>query len=139
MLRTLTLAAIAPGLLAGMLTTANAQTPPVAPMPPPAAMPAHPPAPHPMPPSGPHRAWRLRHLMRTWALLDPATDRKLTPPEVQTVAQAFLLWHGNRTWKVGDVAEQADGWIAFAFTAPDGTVIARFEMNPHTGRLRRLG
>ena len=36
----------------------------------------------------------------TFALIYRQQDRKLTPPDVQKIAEAFLLWHGNHTWKV---------------------------------------
>ena len=53
-------------------------------------------------------AERMRRL-RNFALVYPQEDRKLTPPDVQKIAEAFLLWHGNHTWKVVEVAPAADG------------------------------
>ena len=44
----------------------------------------------------------------------PRGDRKLTPPDVQKIAEAFLLWNGNHSWKVIDVAPAPDGTIGFA-------------------------
>jgi hypothetical protein len=83
-----------------------------------------------------HRHWKRMH---TFALFFPPADRQLTPPDVQKIAEAFLLWHGNHTWKVIDVAPTPDGQVGFAFAAPDGTVIARFSMDTKTGRLTRTG
>ena len=40
--------------------------------------------------------WQQRGAMmqrpRTFALVYPQEDRKLTPPDVQKIAEAFLLW-----------------------------------------------
>jgi hypothetical protein len=75
----------------------------------------------------------------TFALVYPQTDRQLTPPDVQKIAEAFLLWNGNHTWKVIDVAPASDGAIGFALATQDGSVIARFAMDPHSGRVTRAG
>lgn len=117
---------------------------------------AQPPPPPPRPgmegpgPGGPGGWWHHRHgpwmhkegehrpiAPFTFALVYPAPDRHLTPADVQTIAQAFLLWNGNHTWKVTDVAPAANGAIGFAYATADGSVIARFTMNPHTGRVTR--
>jgi hypothetical protein len=86
----------------------------------------------------PQRADRMRRL-RTFALVYPQEDRKLTPPDVQKIAEAFLLWRGNHTWKVVEVAPAADGSIGFALATQEGSVIARFTMDPHSGRVTRTG
>jgi hypothetical protein len=84
--------------------------------------------------------WRRRPFaFGTFALFHPPTDRQLTTADVQTIAQALLLWNGNHTWKVTDVASGPDGQIVFTYAAPDNTVIARFAVDPHTGRLSRIG
>jgi len=85
---------------------------------------------------GRHGEWMRR--MRTFALVYPQEDRKLTPPDVQKIAEAFLLWRGNHTWKVVDVAPTADGAIGFSLATQEGSVIARFAMDPHSGRLTRV-
>jgi hypothetical protein len=77
--------------------------------------------------------------MRTFALFFRPADRQLTPPDVQKIAEAFLLWNGNHTWKVIDVAPTSDGQVGFAYAAPGNTVIARFSMDTKTGRLTRTG
>ncbi len=74
---------------------------------------------------------------RTFALIYRQADRNLTPPDVQKIAEAFLLWNGNHSWKVTEVAATPDGAIGFALATPDGSVIARFTMDPHTARLTR--
>jgi hypothetical protein len=66
-------------------------------------------------------------------------DRQLTPPDVQKIAEAFLLWNGNHGWKVVEVAATPAGPIGFAIATPEGSVIARFTMDPHSGRLVRVG
>jgi hypothetical protein len=66
-------------------------------------------------------------------------DKQLTAADVQKIAEAFLLWQGNRDWKVTQVAADADGKIGFAFATSDGGVIARFTMDSKTGRIARIG
>jgi hypothetical protein len=79
------------------------------------------------------------NLRRTFALVYRHEDRQLTPPDVQKIAEAFLLWNGNHTWKVVNVAAASDGSIAFSLATQDGSVIASFTMDPHTGRMTRTG
>lgn len=102
---------------------------------------------------GPHRHWD-RHLRAWWhhmredrqrmvapgtfALVYRHADRQLSPADVQTIAQAFLLWNGNHSWKVIDVAAAPDGLIGFAYTTQQGGVIAHLTMDPHTGRIARV-
>jgi hypothetical protein len=74
----------------------------------------------------------------TFALLYRPADRQLNASDVQKIAEAFLLWHGNHAWKVTDVADNADA-VAFAYAAPDGTVIAKFSMDKKTGHVTRVG
>lgn len=104
----------------------------------------------PAPPPGPawmrwmHRgpgAWRAERPfnLRTFALFFHPADRQLTADDVQKIAEAFLLWNGNHTWKVIDVAPGADNQVGFTYAAPDNTVIARFSMDTHTGRVTRTG
>lgn len=125
------------GATAGILI-AHAQ-----PAPPPVAIDA-PPGPH------PGMGW-MRHAGHNWparrggmerlrnfALVYPQPDRKLTPPDVQKIAEGFLLWRGNHDWKVVEVAPAADGAIGFGLATSDGSVIARFTMDPHTARLTRV-
>jgi hypothetical protein len=76
---------------------------------------------------------------RNWGLFYPQADKNLSVADVQTLAQALLLRRGNHTWKVANVAQNQDDTISFAFTSENGDVIARFAMDTHTGRLRRLG
>ena len=75
----------------------------------------------------------------TFALVFREGDRNLTPPDVQKIAEGFLLWHGNHTWKVVDVAAAPDGAIGFSLATQEGSVIARFTMDPHSGRITRVG
>jgi hypothetical protein len=96
----------------------------------------------PAPPHGMHHGheWQrgMMQRLRTFALVYPQQDRKLTPPDVQKIAEAFLLWHGNHDWKVIDVAPTPDGPIGFTLATQDGSAIARFTMDPHTGRIERV-
>ena len=75
----------------------------------------------------------------TFALVFPQKDRNLTPPDVQKIVEGFLLWRGNHTWKVIDVAPGSDGAIGFSLATQEGSVIAKFTMDPHTGRVHRVG
>jgi hypothetical protein len=101
----------------------------------------------PSPPDGPrwmgwmHRAhgWHDDRAMQTFGLVYQQEDRKLTPPDVQKIAEAFLLWRGNHTWKVVNVAPASDDAIGFSLATQDGSVIASFTMDPHTGRITRTG
>jgi hypothetical protein len=87
---------------------------------------------------GRRRQWDMARA-RNWGLFYAQPDKKLAAADVQTLAQAILLRHGNHTWKVVNVAANQDDTVSFAFATQDGGVIARFAMDTHTGRLRRLG
>ncbi len=82
---------------------------------------------------------RFFHMMRTFSLFAPVEDRALTTADVQKIAEALLLWHGNHTWKVADVKEESNHSISFAYTTADGSVIARFEVDRKTGEFHRIG
>jgi hypothetical protein len=114
------------------------------------------PAPPPPSADGPpgHRPWmgwmhrghgwrddegRGMDMRRTFALVYRQEDRQLTPPDVQKIAEAFLLWNGNHGWKVVNVAAAPDGAIAFSLATQEGSVIASFTMDPHSGRVTRTG
>ncbi len=100
---------------------------------------------------GPGFEGRMMHRMHEWreghrpvapgtfALIYRQSDRQLTAPDVQKIAEAFLLWNGNHTWKVTSVAAASDGGIGFSLTTPEGSVVARFTMDPHTGHVTRAG
>jgi hypothetical protein len=91
-------------------------------------------------PMGMHReAMRRLHGLRKFALIYRHEDRQLAPADVQKIAEAFLLWNGNHSWKVTDVAPTPEGPIAFSLTTPEGSVVAKFTMDPHTGKLARIG
>jgi len=58
---------------------------------------------------------------------------------VQKIVEGFLLWNGNHTWKVTGVAPTTDGAIGFSLTTQEGSVVARFTMDPHTAKVARVG
>lgn len=97
------------------------------------------------PSGGPHR-WMgreggrrgafMRHI-KTWSLFGPHGDLALSPSDVQTIAEAILLRHGEHGWKVGDVTPNADNTVSFAFLTKHGDVVARFTMDTATGRITR--
>ena len=101
-------------------------------------------------PDGPRRMEGWMHRMRDWregrgpiapgtfALVYGHEDRQLTPQDVQKIAEAFLLWRGNHTWKVANV-KPSDSGISFDITTGTGEVIASFTMDPHSGRVTRTG
>jgi hypothetical protein len=66
-------------------------------------------------------------------------DRQLTAAEVQRIAEAFLLWQGERSWKIAEVHEAPDNAVAFTLTTAEGSVIARFTMDRRSGRVHRTG
>jgi hypothetical protein len=76
--------------------------------------------------------------MRTFALVAPTDDRMLTPPDVQKIAEAFLVWNGNHDWRVLNVKPDGDG-IGFDLATREGSVVARFTMDPKSGRVTRRG
>ncbi len=91
---------------------------------------------------GPHRFghWGHHHgLMRTFALIYRQEDRALAPADVQKIVEGFLLWNGNHTWKVANVAATSDGEIGFTLTTQEGSTVARFTIDPHTARITRVG
>ena len=57
--------------------------------------------------------------MREFALIYPAPDRALSGPDVQKIAEAFLLFNGNHTWKVTEVVEEPNR-VTFALATADG-------------------
>ena len=83
-----------------------------------------------------HRGDYMRR-MRQFTLIYPAADRALSGPDVQKIAEAFLLFNGNHTWKVTEVTEEPNR-VTFALATPDGTAIAHFAMDRHTARPERL-
>ena len=129
----------------------------------PDVQPAPPPPPPPPPPGGPRGAmprpsdtealrwaprpdmrpdmqdvmWRMHQMERTWGLFFNQRDKNLSDSDVQVLAEAILLAHGNHGWKVIDVADAADGQATFAYATADGSVIARFEIDRHSGRMMR--
>jgi hypothetical protein len=74
---------------------------------------------------------------RDFGLIHRPDDRKLTVPDVQKIAEAFLLWNGNRTGKVTAVTEAPDNRVSFALATAEGGVIARFAMDRKNGRVTR--
>ncbi|WP_428533332.1 hypothetical protein [Rhodopila sp.] len=86
------------------------------------------------------RAWMHHHQgMRPFALIYRQPDRELSPADVQKIVEGFLLWNGNHAWKVTDVAPTTDGPIGFSLATPDGSVVAKFTMDPHSGQIARVG
>jgi hypothetical protein len=76
--------------------------------------------------------------MRNFALVYRQADRSLAPADVQKIAEAYLLWNGNHTWKITDVVATADGLVGFSVTTAEGAVVAKFTMDPHTARVQRV-
>jgi hypothetical protein len=83
--------------------------------------------------------WRIHQMEQTWGLFFNQRDKNLSDGDVQVLAAAILLVHGNHDWKVIDVADAADGQATFAYATADGSVIARFEIDRHSGRIMRIG
>ena len=85
---------------------------------------------------GAHAGPMMRR-MREFGLIYPVPDRMLSGADVQKIAEAFLLFNGNHTWKVAEVQEEANR-VLFTLTTPDGAAIAHFAMDRHSGRPERL-
>jgi hypothetical protein len=83
--------------------------------------------------------WRMHQMEQSWGLFFNQPDKNLSDSDVQVLAEAILLLHGNHDWKVIDVADAADGQATFAYATADGSVIARFEIDRHSGRMMRIG
>jgi hypothetical protein len=83
--------------------------------------------------------WRMHEMEKTWGLFFNQRDKNLSDGDVQVLAEAILLVHGNHDWKVIDVADAAGGQATFAYATADGSVIARFEIDRHSGRMMRIG
>ncbi len=66
-------------------------------------------------------------------------NKNLSNDDVRKIAEAGLLWFGERTWRIGDVTDAGSRTARFALTTENGGVIATFEMDRNTGRVRRVG
>jgi hypothetical protein len=66
-------------------------------------------------------------------------NKNLTNDDVRKIAEAGLLWFGERTWRIGEVTDSGSRTARFTLTTENGGVIATFEMDRDTGRLRRVG
>jgi hypothetical protein len=135
-----------------LLADADAPSPPGAPggdgqMPPPPppmgfGAPDHGPGmegPGMMPPPPRFMMERMRHMEATWGLFFNQGDKNLSNGDVQVLAQAILVAHGNHDWKVVNVGDSPDGRAIFAYATADGSVIARFAVDRHSGHLQRIG
>jgi hypothetical protein len=83
--------------------------------------------------------WRMHQMEKTWGLFFNQRDKNLSDGDVQVLAEAILLVHGNHDWKVINVADATDGQATFAYATKDGSVVARFEVDRHSGRMMRIG
>ncbi len=81
----------------------------------------------------------MAHQLGDWGLVFPVADKNLSAADVQVIAQAMLLRHGNHAWKVTDVAQNQDNTVSFAFATAEGSVVARFAIETKTGHVRRIG
>jgi hypothetical protein len=94
---------------------------------------------HPMGGEEHHHGWHHGPRGPFSGLIFHREDKQLTAAEVQKIAEGFLLWQGERSWKVTDVHEAANNAVEFSFTTQNGGVIARFSMDRKTGRVQRIG
>jgi hypothetical protein len=65
-------------------------------------------------------------------------NKNLTNDEVRKIAEAGLLWFGERSWRIGEVRDAGSRTAEFTLTTENGGVIARFTMDRDTGRVRRI-
>jgi hypothetical protein len=66
-------------------------------------------------------------------------NKNLSNDDVKKIAEAGLLWFGERNWRIGDVTDAGSRTARFTLTTDNGGVIATFEMDRNTGRVRRVG
>jgi len=65
-------------------------------------------------------------------------NKNLTNDEVRKIAEAGLLWFGERNWRIGEVRDAGSRTAEFTLVTENGGVIARFTMDRDTGRIRRI-
>lgn len=70
-------------------------------------------------------------------LVMPREDKALTGPEAVKIAEAFLLFRGERDWKIANPVETPAA-VEFTLTTKDGSAIAKFSMDRKTGRVQRV-
>ncbi|GIX08559.1 hypothetical protein [Elioraea sp.] len=66
-------------------------------------------------------------------------NKNLSNDDVRKIAEAGLLWFGERNWRIGEVTDAGSRAARFTLTTENGGVIATFEMDRDTGRVRRVG
>ena len=64
-------------------------------------------------------------------------DKALTGPEAVKIAEGFLLFMGERDWKIANPVETPTA-VEFTLTTKDGSAIAKFAMDRKTGRVQRV-
>jgi hypothetical protein len=95
--------------------------------------------------AGPHRmrGWihtggpALAFGPETLGLVYDKPDKELTEADVQKIAEAFLLFHGNHSWRVTNVVLNGDV-VIFAIATDQNAIVATFAMNRHSAELQRL-
>jgi hypothetical protein len=65
-------------------------------------------------------------------------NKNLSNDDVKAIAEAGLLWFGERGWAIGEVKDAGSRTAEFTLTTREGGVIARFTMDRDTGRIRRV-
>lgn len=65
-------------------------------------------------------------------------NKNLTNDDVRKIAEAGLLWLGERNWRIGEVKDAGSRTAEFTLVTENGGVIARFTMDRDTGRVRRI-
>jgi len=65
-------------------------------------------------------------------------NKDLSNEDVRKIAEAGLLWFGERSWRIGEVKDSGSRTAEFTLTTENGGIIARFTMDRDTGRVRRI-
>ncbi|WP_291296591.1 hypothetical protein [Elioraea sp.] len=65
-------------------------------------------------------------------------NKNLTNDDVKKIAEAGLLWFGERNWRIGEVKDSGSRTAEFVLVTTEGGVIARFTMDRDSGRVRRI-
>ena len=66
-----------------------------------------------------------------------ALPRDLTTDDVRHMLGHQLEWQGNPNLKLGKVEEKDEDTIVAEIVTNDGSLVDRFEVDRHTGRMRR--
>jgi hypothetical protein len=65
-------------------------------------------------------------------------DRDLSVDDVRGMIERHLAWRGNKRLKLGDVKAKDDDTITADVVTVDDSLVQRFEIDRHSGVMRRM-